>query len=208
MTKADALIVLREKVELTCQLLEPYASEPLLETMKKTLLTICNGGSVDILARVDGREYRWEADWLKYLPLALTYHANAARPDLPEGVGGLKQWLLGLAQHYEDQYNFDQRNVARRAADALEALAAENAEYRRIIFGGAESLPETSTDLQKQIAKHHQEREAEIAAKDAEIARLKGGLATIHASLRERQKRLGEEFEAAIFDDLESLYED
>ncbi|MBF9050608.1 hypothetical protein GTF97_08175 [Roseobacter sp. HKCCD8767] len=49
---------------------------------------------------------------------------------------------------------------------------------------------------------------ADNAAKDAEIARLKGGLTTIHASLRERQERLGEEFEAAIFDDLESLYED
>ena len=53
--------------------------------------------------------------------------ADLARPDLPESVGELVQWLLGLAEHYEDQHNFDQRNVARRAADALEALTADNA---------------------------------------------------------------------------------
>lgn len=53
-----------------------------------------------------------------------------ARPDLPEGVGELKQWLLGLAKHYEDRHNFNRRNVARKSAEALEALGADNARLR------------------------------------------------------------------------------
>ena len=47
-------------------------------------------------------------------------------------------------------------------------------------------------------------KEQEPYYTDADFAR---DLAAIYASLSERQERLGREFEAAIFDDLDSLYE-
>lgn len=115
------------------------------------------------------------------------------RPDLPEGVVELVERFRAMARaHYETRHDRsrlleDQSKLRSdfyaKTADALEALAGDNAEYRRIIFGGADSLPETSTDLQKRIAKHHQDREAEIAAKDAEIARLREGLGLIETEI-------------------------
>lgn len=45
------------------------------------------------------------------------------------------------------------------------------------------------------------------AAKQPAHADFARDMAAIYASLSERQERLGEEFEAAIFDDLDSLYE-
>tara|TARA_A100000171_G_C2012897_1_gene87269 strand:+ start:288 stop:482 length:195 start_codon:yes stop_codon:yes gene_type:complete len=46
-----------------------------------------------------------------------------------------------------------------------------------------------------------------VAAKQPAYADFARDMAAIYASLSERQARLGLEFEAAIFDDLESLYE-
>lgn len=45
------------------------------------------------------------------------------------------------------------------------------------------------------------------AAKQNPHADFASDMAAIYASLSERQERLGEEFEAAIFSDLDSLYE-
>lgn len=46
-----------------------------------------------------------------------------------------------------------------------------------------------------------------LAAKQPPHADFARDMAAIYASLSERQERLGDEFAAAIFDDLDSLYE-
>lgn len=46
-----------------------------------------------------------------------------------------------------------------------------------------------------------------VASKQPAHAGFIRDMASIYASLNERQERLGDEFEAAIFDDLDSLYE-
>ena len=46
-----------------------------------------------------------------------------------------------------------------------------------------------------------------VAAKQSSHEDFARDMAAIYASLSERQERLSEEFEAAIFDDLDNLYE-
>ncbi len=36
------------------------------ETFMKMMNIICTGGAVDVVARVDGKQYMWECDGLKY----------------------------------------------------------------------------------------------------------------------------------------------
>jgi hypothetical protein len=36
------------------------------ETFMEMVNVICNGGAIDVVARCDGRQYRWECDGLKY----------------------------------------------------------------------------------------------------------------------------------------------
>ncbi len=49
--------------------------------------------------------------------------------------------------------------------------------------------------------------QAMISAKQVKFSDFARDMATIYASLCARQERLGDAFEAAIFDDLDSLYE-
>ena len=61
-----------QRIEALVDRLAPYTSEPAQASMRRALLTVSSGGAVDIVARVDGRDHRFEADWLKYLPEALS----------------------------------------------------------------------------------------------------------------------------------------
>lgn len=48
------------------------------DTFKKMISTIRHGGEVDVVARIDGKEYRWECDGLKYAKL------QGSKPTPPE----------------------------------------------------------------------------------------------------------------------------
>ena len=68
----DQMIARRERsIDRTVRLLSPHLSDMAAASMRDALATVYHGGQVDIVARVDGREYRWEADWIKYLPQAI-----------------------------------------------------------------------------------------------------------------------------------------
>ncbi|MBP3958387.1 hypothetical protein J8F10_24320 [Gemmata sp. G18] len=44
------------------------------DTFVKMIATIRHGGEVDVIARIDGKEYRWECDGLKYAKLRTPPH--------------------------------------------------------------------------------------------------------------------------------------
>lgn len=69
--------------------------------------------------------------------------------------------------------------------------------------------PETPSYTVVQIAPSYSQfsEQAMSAAKQPAHVDFARDVAAIYASLSERQERLGAEYEAAIFDDLDSLYE-
>lgn len=52
-------------------------SELAQKTFKSMIETIKHGGTVDVCARVNGKEYRWECDPLKYAIRKVTDHDQA-----------------------------------------------------------------------------------------------------------------------------------
>ena len=70
-------------------------------------------------------------------------------------------------------------------------------------------VPETPSYMVTQTAPSYSQfaEQVMVAAEQPAYAAFVRDMAAIYASLSERQERLGREFEAAIFDDLDSLYE-
>ena len=70
-------------------------------------------------------------------------------------------------------------------------------------------VPETPSYMVIQTAPSYSQfsEQVLVAAKQPAHLDFARDMAAIYASLSERQQRLGDEFEAAIFDDLVSLYE-
>ncbi|MCR9069677.1 MAG: hypothetical protein NXH79_12625 [Rhodobacteraceae bacterium] len=70
-------------------------------------------------------------------------------------------------------------------------------------------VPETPSYIVPETTSSYSEfsEQVMVASKQPAHAGFIRDMASIYASLNERQERLGDEFEAAIFDDLDSLYE-
>ena len=68
--------------------------------------------------------------------------------------------------------------------------------------------PETEKVAPWTLSPSYSLRSNEITAKQPEYAAFSRDMAAVYTSLSDRQERLGEELEAAIFDDLDNLYID
>jgi len=86
---------------------------------------IKHGGQVDVIARVDAKEYRWQCDGLKYAKLQACGTPSPA-PNAEDVVTKLRDALLALKAQELGDYVYDVRSRASESGNGFEGNSWEH----------------------------------------------------------------------------------